>query len=189
VVGYNVYYSKNRGRDYVRTNDKLAAKATSLRIQLQNDQTYYFVITAVNAAGKESEFSSELGMTPYAPTRPVSPKKLASKVGARAVELTWAPAAGKQINGYNVYYSKASGQAYRKLSKAALLNEPRCLLKGLEPGIPYYFVVTCVDKNGLESEYSNEVEATPKESTVERGDPLRPNTPAKGRRSSLEEPF
>lgn len=65
IARYNVYYGKTK-----RTNDcprggyekKVnAGKDPSFKIEnLENEQTYYFSVTSVNEAGKESCFSEEM---------------------------------------------------------------------------------------------------------------------------------
>ncbi|MHA3769972.1 TIGR02597 family protein [Verrucomicrobiota bacterium sgz303538] len=58
VAGYRVHYGTNHGK-----HDKVidAAKATSVSVpDLSDDSTYYFVVTAYNSAGLESEPSKEM---------------------------------------------------------------------------------------------------------------------------------
>ncbi len=171
VIGYNVYYSKTPGQGYVRTNEKPETNKTSLEVRLRNDETYYFAITAVNAAGKESEFGGEIALTPRAPLKPPAPSALRSEVQGRVVTLTWKGSQAKDVVGYNVYYTKEPGKNYRKLTKAAPLTDPECRLRGLTPGSAYYFVITSVTKEGLESDYSGEAFARPQQGTVGEGAP------------------
>ncbi len=127
VIGYNVYYSKSSGKDFIRTNEKPEPKQNSLNVRLSNDVTYYFVITAVNAAGKESEFSDEVLMRPHAPDKPKAPADLKAEVSGRTVTLTWKPLSDPKVIGYNVYFSKSSGPELprEELAKAAPLDRPR----------------------------------------------------------------
>ncbi len=166
VIGYNVYYTKQSGVDYVRTNVNPEPRKTSLQVTLKNDQTYYFVVTAVNAAGKESEYSKEVSITPRSPARPNAPQSVKTEVQGRTVTLSWKGIENREVIGYNVYYSRESGKEYRKLTKGAPLPDPECRLKGLTAGAPYYFVVTSVTKEGLESDYSQEAFARPKQETL-----------------------
>jgi hypothetical protein len=166
VVGYYVYYSRTKGKGYVRSNEKPEANKTSLEISLRNDEDYYFVVTAVNTAGKESEYSDPIQLRPHAPRRPEAPKALKTEVQGRTVTLSWKPVPSGDVVGYNVYYTKEPGKDYRKLTKATPLAEPECKLRGLNAGSSYYFVVTSVTKDGLESEYSAEAFARPRQDTV-----------------------
>jgi hypothetical protein len=180
VIGYNVYYSKTPGSGYVRTNEKPEPNKTSLDVRLRNNETYYFAVSAVNAAGKESEFSREVMLKPSAPAKPGAPQALKTEVQGRTVTLTWKGVDAKDVVGYNVYYTKEAGKSYRKLTKAAPLTDPECRLRGLTPGNPYYFVITSVTKEGLESDYSAEAFARPQQDTVNEAAPEgRPRKQAK----------
>jgi fibronectin type 3 domain-containing protein len=145
-----------------------------LEVRLRNNELYYFVVSAVNAAGKESEFSSEVTLQPRAPAKPGSPQALKTEVQGRTVTLTWKGIDSKGVVGYNVYYTKEPGKNYRKLTKAAPLTDPECRLRGLTPGSPYYFVITSVTKDGLESDYSAEAFARPQQDTVGEQAPENP---------------
>jgi fibronectin type 3 domain-containing protein len=179
VIGYNVYYSRGSGKGYVRTNEKPEPNKTSLEVRLRNDQEYFFVITAVNAAGKESEYSSELMLKPHAPAKPEAPRALKTEVQGRTVTLNWHGVDDKTVVGYNVYYTKEPGKNYRKLTKAAPLTDPECRLRGLSAGSAYYFVITSVTKEGLESDYSAEAFARPQQDTVNEDEPTGPIQPRK----------
>ena len=179
VIGYNVYYSRGSGKGYVRTNEKPEPNKTSLEVRLRNDQEYFFVITAVNAAGKESEYSSELMLKPHAPAKPEAPRALKTEVQGRTVTLKWHGVDDKTVVGYNVYYTKEPGKNYRKLTKAAPLTDPECRLRGLSAGSAYYFVITSVTKEGLESDYSAEAFARPQQDTVNEDEPTGPIQPRK----------
>jgi hypothetical protein len=174
VIGYNVYYTRDSGRDYVRTNEKPEADRTGLDVRLQNDETYFFVVTAVNGQGRESEYSSEVSLKPHAPVKPEAPEDLTTDVQGRTVTLTWKAGLDKNVIGYNVYYSKTSGKDYRKLTKAAPLKDTECRLNGLASGSEYFFVVTAVTREGLESDRSSEAEAKPQEDTVNEPAPELP---------------
>lgn len=179
IVGYNVYYSRTSGGGYVRTNDKPQADKTSLDVRLRNDDDYYFVVTAVNSTGKESEYSEEIKLRPHAPLKPAAPQEPHAEVQGRTVTLSWKPAADKGVTSYNVYYSKVSGKNYTKLTKGAPLSDPECRLRGLTSGTAYYFVVTAISKEGVESDYSSEVFARPAQDTVNEELPEAPIKPVK----------
>ncbi len=87
------------------------------------------------------------------------------------VTLQWDPNSEPDLDGYKVYYKSDPSGAYNVCTDAengkspitvpiedlADSNNPEYTLTGLTDGVPYFFVVTAYDTEGLESEYSNEV--------------------------------
>jgi fibronectin type 3 domain-containing protein len=57
--GYHVYRSEKSGRDYARLNDKLLNRSTYSDETVKPRITYYYVITAVDKYGNESQTSKE----------------------------------------------------------------------------------------------------------------------------------
>ena len=73
-----------------------------------------------------------------------------------SVKLSWSPSTSS-VTGYNAYWSSQSGGPYTKLTStpdAALTYTDASVQAGT-----YYFVVTSIDSNNVESAYSNEVSA------------------------------
>jgi HYDIN/CFA65/VesB-like, Ig-like domain/Cep192 domain 4 len=62
VVGYNVYRSTTTGGPYAKLNTSLGPSTSYTDSTVQNGRTYYYVSTAVNAAGAESGYSNQLQM-------------------------------------------------------------------------------------------------------------------------------
>ena len=60
VAGYNVYRSTTSGAGYSQLNSGPDSNLTYSDLTVQNSQTYYYVTTAVDTAGKESTYSSEV---------------------------------------------------------------------------------------------------------------------------------
>jgi len=59
VVGYNVYRGKTSGGPYRKINRQLDFTTSYTDGACDSGQTYYYVTTAVNAAGEESAYSNE----------------------------------------------------------------------------------------------------------------------------------
>ena len=64
AVGYNVYRSTTSGSGYVKINGSTPVTGTSYVDQNTTPgTTYYYVVTSVNSAGQESNYSSEASAT------------------------------------------------------------------------------------------------------------------------------
>ncbi len=74
-------------------------------------------------------------------------------LASEAVELTWDPSPNSDIVAYHVYYGTASGVYTHTLTFSDLSE---VIVPGLEPGEAYYFAVSAIDGNGVESDLSNE---------------------------------
>jgi hypothetical protein len=75
-------------------------------------------------------------------------------VFAAEVTLAWDPNPEPSIQGYRVYYGKASG-VYTGVFDAG--NRTDCVITGLEPGVTYYFACTAYSATGDESNFSGEI--------------------------------
>jgi hypothetical protein len=62
ATGYNVYRSATSGSGYARVNSGPDGTLTYSDASVQNGQAYYYVTTAVDAAGQESPYSSEVSV-------------------------------------------------------------------------------------------------------------------------------
>ena len=60
VVGYNVYRSTVSGSLFARVNSSTVAGLAYTDSSVQSGTTYYYVATAVDAAGNESVFSNQV---------------------------------------------------------------------------------------------------------------------------------
>jgi fibronectin type 3 domain-containing protein len=69
------------------------------------------------------------------------------------VTLAWDPNPEHNIVGYNVYYGRAAGRYARLVT----VTETTATI-GIRARRTTYFAVTAFDSNGLESDFSNEVQ-------------------------------
>jgi Abnormal spindle-like microcephaly-assoc'd, ASPM-SPD-2-Hydin len=79
----------------------------------------------------------------------------AAEMSRQSVSLKWETAEGAE-SGYFVYRASEPGGPYAKLLTAASPNA-EFTDSGLAAGRTYYYVVTSVDGNGVESGYSDEI--------------------------------
>ena len=120
---------------------------------LTNGVTYYYIVTAVNAAG-EGPASSQVSATPLA-VKPPAPATLKATPGNARVALTWPASAG--ADSYNVKRSLVSGGPFVTIANVTATSY---LDLNVTNGTAYYYRVTALNEAG-ESALSKKVGAIP----------------------------
>lgn len=82
---------------------------------------------------------------------------LSSNAFATQVTLLWAANTEPHLAGYKVYYGTSSRNYQSQMDVGKVTS---CTVSGLEEGKTYFFTATAYDGSRLESDYSNEVQAT-----------------------------
>jgi glucuronoarabinoxylan endo-1,4-beta-xylanase len=116
-----------------------------------------------NGANRQVILGFVVQNAPAGDIPPAAPTGLVASEGNETVGLDWNDNSEPDLAGYNVYRSTTSGGGPGGYDK---LNGPLVTLSEytddtVTNGIPYFYVVTAVDTNDLESSYSNEDSATP----------------------------
>jgi hypothetical protein len=75
-----------------------------------------------------------------------------------SVGLSWNTSTSSDVVGYNIYRGSTSAGPYTKLN-AVLDTAPFSTDSAVQAGQTYYYVTTAVDSLGMESQYSNSVQA------------------------------
>jgi hypothetical protein len=83
----------------------------------------------------------------------------AASVAAREVTITWETNSDSDLNHYVVYWGDNSGNYTENSGNIGLINEYTAEIP--DDGQQYYFAVTVVDEEGVESDFSNEVSTAP----------------------------
>jgi probable HAF family extracellular repeat protein len=134
---------------------------------VMNGNTYYYVVSAVNAYG-ESANSYETWARPVAP--PAAPTGLTAVAGDQQVTLSWN--ASEWADWYQIYRSTTAGGPYEPVLNQdgyeAYTYETTYVDAWIDPwsgiplenGVTYYYVVVAGNAAGR-SGYSNEASATP----------------------------
>jgi acid phosphatase type 7 len=156
---YNVKRSTSSGGPYSTVATGVSS-TTYLDTTAINGTTYYYVVSAVNAAG-ESGNSNEAIATPQAPTTPAAPTNLAATQGGKKkIMLNWAQSVSPGVTQNRIYRSTTSGGPY---SLVATISAATTYQNGgLASGTRYYYVVTALNSSGLESPASNEATGVPR---------------------------
>ncbi len=98
--------------------------------------------------------SQRLGLTCRLGVALILAALTASAQGQSSVTLAWDPSAGSSIAGYRLYTGGAS-RTYTNVISAG--NATAITVNGLTRGATYFFAVTAVGTNGLESMFSSEI--------------------------------
>jgi fibronectin type 3 domain-containing protein len=158
LAGYNVYRSEVSGGPYDLIAMGVAA-SDYLDDTAQNDVTYYYLVTAVDTSGNESDDSDEASATPADVTAPGAPVGLVATPGDNQVFLDWDDNTEADVAGYNVLRSEVSGGPYAEIATGVAVSE--YLDDTAQNDVTYYYTVTAVDASGNLSEAAEEVSATP----------------------------
>jgi hypothetical protein len=157
ATSYNIYYDNTTGVTKA-TGTKITG-VTSPRIVtgLTNGTPYFFVVTAVNADGESVE-SSQVTATPTAAPATAAPAGVTATAGSGQATIGWDNVTG--ATSFNIYYSTTTGVTKATGTKVAGVTSPR-IVAGLIRGTPYFFVVTALNSDNVESADSSQVTATP----------------------------
>jgi hypothetical protein len=77
---------------------------------------------------------------------------------SHSVSLNWVASTSSNVIGYRVYRAGSSGGSYTLLSSN--VTTTNFSDTNVQSGLTYFYVVTAVDTNGLESAYSNQTQAS-----------------------------
>lgn len=158
ATSYKVKRSTTSGSGYL---DSGTTTDTTFTVTgLTNNTVYYFVVTALNAAG-ESGNSAEVSARPNIPGG--QPTSLTATAGNYSVTLDWADSTDPNLVGYNVYRALTQTGPYGLAQRVntSTVTVSSYLDQGLESGTTYYFVVRALNNAAQESGNSNEAFATP----------------------------
>ncbi|MGA3286165.1 MAG: fibronectin type III domain-containing protein [Bacteroidota bacterium] len=94
-------------------------------------------------------------------TAPAAPQNLFATAGNGQVTLKWNKNKESDFLRYRIYRGTSSNPTTKVDSSTASILDTVKLITGLTNSTTYYFRITAVDNAGLESGFSNEVNATP----------------------------
>jgi fibronectin type 3 domain-containing protein len=79
--------------------------------------------------------------------------------GSHSVALTWDPSPSTNLQGYKVYRGQNSGGPYSSITSTIAAGTQQYTDSTVAAGQSYFYVVTSIDVNGMESGPSPEVSA------------------------------
>ncbi len=152
--GYRIYVSPNETGPYVRTGpETLASRYTDTG--LINGVSYYYAVTAVDSAGRETPMSrvakgTPLDLTPPAPPTGLTVLSLDRESGVAG--LAWSTSPEEDIRGYKVYRSLNEGPwtPITVVGQGQVYTDRTVPAEGRVT-----YVVTAYDRAGNESLQSN----------------------------------
>jgi fibronectin type 3 domain-containing protein len=154
AASYNIYRSTTSGGEGSTPYQTGVTSTSFTDSSLTNGTTYYYEVSAVNAAG-QSPVSSQVSATPVAP--PATPAGLTATAGNAQVALNWSSSSG--ATSYNIYRSTTSGgegsTPYQTGVTSTSFTD-----SSLTNGTTYYYEVSAVNAGG-QSPVSSQVSATP----------------------------
>jgi hypothetical protein len=89
-------------------------------------------------------------------TPPAPPILLSHRPGTNYVQLWWRPGGTPGVHGYNVYRATRSGGPYKRMSEKPVRGMTAYRDRKVKPNDDYYYVLTSVTAEGLESPPSSE---------------------------------
>lgn len=167
LAGYNVYRSTTSGQEY-----NLIAQAVPTSDYTDNTviggTEYYYVVTAVDRTTTQSDYSNEAWALPNDTTPPAAPANLSARGLDARITLDWDDNTEFDLAAYNIYRSQTPATGYTQIAQG--IAESTYTDENVANDTAYYYVITAVDFNAHESDYSDEASATPGEiSGVEAG--------------------
>ncbi len=168
-TNYQFYYCRDQGEEEITIDDLPALTSDEAVIRGETasitKEFYFFREIAPEATGVNLTYN------------------LSSQGGE--VELDWnsndfSLAAGNTLEEFNIYYGNVTGSPYPYSITVPTTSVPHTLT-GLENGQEYCFAVTAVTEDGEESDYSNQICATPEDTQAPAAPNISNSVPEDGR--------
>ncbi|OYD16774.1 hypothetical protein CH333_02675 [candidate division WOR-3 bacterium JGI_Cruoil_03_44_89] len=161
LIGYTVHRSATQGGPYQRVNASIVSQSRYIDRELENGETYYYVVRALDARGNASEGCDEVWATPEEDTlAPSPPTGLQVEVLDSRLIVDWYDNPELDILGYNLFRRETPGGEFSQMN-TSLLSRSYYVDDDVTNGETYWYFATAVDESENESEGSDTFEATP----------------------------
>lgn len=138
------------------TGSYFSISGLTMPVSLASGQTATFSVAF--APTTTGVFSGSVSVASTASNSPLSIPLSGAGVAAHKATLNWTPSTSA-VSGYNVYRGTQTGGPYTKETSSLVPGATYTDLT-VQSGLTYYYVLTSVQSNGVESAYSSEVSAT-----------------------------
>lgn len=149
IASYHIWRSNNEQGEFQEIG-KVTAVLSYVAKELADGETFYYKIQAADRDGLLSDFSPALAVKTKLP--PPIPQGLRGEIRNDIAYLKWEQGAAPEITLYRVYEKLPSGREVIIAVQAPLFNE-----KAPPKGKSKTYLITAVDKDGRESEPSQEI--------------------------------
>ncbi|MEO8806271.1 MAG: hypothetical protein ABI433_09320, partial [Burkholderiaceae bacterium] len=140
ATSYNIYRSTTAGSQGTKVGNSTSTSYADGAVT--NGATYYYVVTAVNAAGESPASSQSAAATPAIPV-PAAPAGVSLTDGIAEVTVNWSSVTG--ATSYKVYRSTAAGSRGTVIASGSALSYADNMAIN---GTTYYYVVTATNATG-----------------------------------------
>jgi fibronectin type 3 domain-containing protein len=153
ATGYNIYRTTGNS-PWQKIGSTTQFVTGFVDTTVTNDVLYYYAFSG-SLDGTDSVWSNVVTGSPHARTIP-APQNLVARPGDASVTLSWDPVPG--ANQYTLYSATVAGGPY---SYYTYFYSNAITATGLGNGTPAHFVVVASTPEGVSSDYSAEITATP----------------------------
>ncbi len=152
VIAYDIYRSLSKKGPFKKVG-RVNGHMNTFYVDkgLQDETTYFYSVVSVNYKGVDGKILAYTEATTKA--RPISPTGIKGEiVGAGKLKISWLPSPTADVVRYKIY----RGISPDYLSYVGSVSSAKLSFvdKGLSPGFVYYYKVTALDKDGIESKTS-----------------------------------
>jgi titin len=144
ITGYRLYWSTSSSGPFTAFS---VAGTSYLHSGLQNGQSYFYKVAAVNAVGESSPSTAVMATPVEPPTVPIAPGGLTARGGVNNITLNWTlpvDDGGRAITGYKVYRGITSTSlSYLAASTARTFQD-----SDVTAGRVYFYQVSGVNSVG-----------------------------------------
>ncbi|MEU6762466.1 fibronectin type III domain-containing protein [Streptomyces sp. NPDC046853] len=167
ISSYTVYRSKTSPVDITDPANRVATTTRTQYIGTvgEDERDYYYAVVATSTHDVSSAASASVKPAYEEPRPPYATQFYKVTPGAGSVSLSWyAPPYGSgdaPVTGYRVYRSTKPGITKENAEFSHDTSSEDYVDRGLTGGTTYYYAVTAINEDGLESALSPEVSATP----------------------------